>query len=232
MTEKTDKSKIRYLGNPDPRETVIALKMYVKDALGAHERDMRLNKDRITRYYAGTEKISVLETAAQEKIYVALPFEELCRRMESRSRGNLIDLRENTGKTVLDMMIDKKLSLLFNTAALNDVLCDDNLLVFMDGYRKSSGGGHEKIAFLAGDVEQFDDGFLRLKDWKTFSPEWGMDDLSFGPYIRISSGDLAEKFRTAKKDGVKILDLTAQDETPPAPHQIKFSTAAAPLRRR
>tara|TARA_R110002124_G_scaffold85279_2_gene221275 strand:+ start:665 stop:1384 length:720 start_codon:yes stop_codon:yes gene_type:complete len=230
-----EKSKIRYLGNRSTAEPVIALRMHMRDLTGAGEREIRMGKSQITRYYSGTEQISVMETAAQEKIYVALPFQELCNIMEGRTssgHGQLIDLTEVTGKAVTEALIDKKLSFLFNTAALDDTLGNDDLLVFMDGYSDGSGGRNEKIAFLASDVTEYDDGFLRLRNWDNFKKDWQMSDLSYGPYIRTNAKHLKEAVRKAKNDGLHILDLTEKETAAPHPEQIKFSTASAPLRRR
>lgn len=235
MEHSSDKSKIRYLGNRTEAEPVIVLRMYMRDLTGSGEREMRMNKSQITRYYSGTDQISVMETAAQEKIYVALPFQELCNIMEGRAplgRGKLIDLTEVTGKSVMETLSDKKLSLLFNVSAFDDVLGRDDLLVFMDGYNDSSGGRNEKIAFLASDVTQYDDGFLRLRNWDNFKGDWNMSGLSYGPYIRMGSTRLADAVRKAKNDGLHILDLTEKDTVAPPPEQIKFSTTSAPLRRK
>ncbi|TNE31939.1 MAG: hypothetical protein EP349_03085 [Alphaproteobacteria bacterium] len=234
MEQHQEKSKIRYLGNRTESDPILVFHMHMRDMTGSGEREMRMRKSQIARYYSGTEQISVMETAEKEKIYVALPFQELCNIMEGRvplGRGQQIDLTEVTGKKVTEMLTSKKLSLLFNTAAFDDVLGKDDLLVFMDGYSDSSGGRNEKIAFLASDVTKYDDGFLRLRDWDSFKGEWNMSGLSYGPYIRTGSKRLAEAVRKAKQDGLHVLDLTAQDAAAPHPEQIKFSTASATLRR-
>jgi len=231
----SEKSRIRYLGNNNPAETVIALQIFVHDALGAGEREVRLRKDQVTRYYAGDDDLSVLETTEKEKIYVALPFTELCSRMEARiapGRGNIIDLTKFTGAPVRELLLHKKIAGIFNAAAINDTVGNDDVLILMNGYAKASGGNAQEIAFLASDIEKYDDNFLRLSGWKNYNKDWDMGDLSCGPYIRIPPSHLKEDIRKAINNGVKVLNLTETTDTPIEPHRVKFSISTHHLRPR
>ncbi len=236
MTETQPKKQIRYASRDSSTE--ILLRMEMRDALGYGERDVYMPREAVTRYYSGDDKTSVMETAQGEKIYVALPLEAL--RAKLSERRPLIDLRKVTGGHVLDHIIDKNLSGLFNMVAIRDDLGGEDMVILMDGYRKSDlrEQDRRRIAFLKSEIleQKSESGtiFLKMESWKQYSGNWDMDNLGCGPYLKMPREEFNRKIDESRAASLKLVNFCEDTdlENGSAFQDVRFSAGAARLRRK
>lgn len=233
--------RIKHLSQDTAAE--LDINMVIHDNLGAQERHVRIPRAQISKYYGSDQDISVIELAGGEKFYTTLSFDDLCARMDKAhtSRNKRIDLREHTGRKAHRIILERGLSKVFDMEAMDRRLEEDDLLIVMYAYgdRESTASSARRVVFLRSDINKMtdkEDGvkYLHLSNWSQYREEWGMPNLSCGPFINIGVSTLTEHLKDAERSGMKILDLsvlTAPEDVSAVRLDVKVSEAARPLRK-
>jgi len=217
--QKTASSRgVRYLSANTERE--VEFKMMVRDMLGHNERQVRMPWGKVAKYYSGDDKTSVLEMDDGTRIYVGLPFDTLCERMERAwsTREKRLDLKEVTGDVIDGHMRWAGVANHFDIKAMSNDMRDDDLLIVMYGFEgQNMSSTCRKVAFFKSDIEKLEGSdpwdYVSLKNFSKYNASWDMTRIGGGPYIRISKEEFAKRVTDAVANGQVVLDIS--EETKP-----------------